>query len=71
MEELPKTVYMFWFKDGDDQWLHAEEEIDGCAEHGEVRLVGKYQLVEVASVSLEVKANVIVTPAETAAVNVQ
>lgn len=59
MPELPKTVYVRWYEEGDDQWLTAEESIEGHAEKNETRLVGVYELKEVVSVELEVKERII------------
>jgi hypothetical protein len=62
--KLPKLVYVFVYKEGkDEEWLNVESTAEGCAEKGEKRLVGVYELKEKITVSLEVKEELIVEKA--------
>ncbi len=60
-ENLPNIVYIYREQDNDNfEYLSAEESVEACAEKGEERLVGVYELKETLVVSLEVKETVLV-----------
>ena len=61
--KLPKLVYVFVYKDGKEEWLNVEDTAEACAEKGEKRLVGVYELKEKLNVSLEVKEELLVSKA--------
>lgn len=61
--KLPKLVYVFVYKDGTEEWLNVEETAEACAEKGEKRLVGVYELKEKLNVTLEVKEELLVSKA--------
>jgi hypothetical protein len=63
MKALPKKVYVYRQVDGDFEFLSAEETAEACAEKGEKRLVGVYELKEKINVTLEVKEEVILNKA--------
>lgn len=61
---LPKKVYVFVVEGSNNEWwLSAEPTAEGCAEKGESRLVGVYELKEKLNVSLEVKEELLVSKA--------
>lgn len=58
-KKLPKTLFAYRFLgSGDDNWINAEECAEDCAERGEKRIVGVYELKSTLAVSLEVKKEV-------------
>lgn len=57
--ELPKVVYVYVHEDGEDFWFNAESDIEGCASPNKKRIVGKYELKELAEIELEIKETVI------------
>ena len=61
--KLPKLVYVFVYKDGKEEWLNVYPSAEECAEKGEKKLVGVYELKEKITVSLEVKEELIVEKA--------
>lgn len=61
--KLPKKVFVYVVKDGDYEFLSAEETAEACAEKGEKRLVGVYELKEKINVTLEVKEELLVSKA--------
>jgi len=61
--KLPKKVFVYVVKEGDMEFLSAEETAEACAEKGEKRLVGVYELKEKLNVTLEVKEELIVSKA--------
>ncbi len=61
--KLPKKVYVWINKDGNEEWLLAETSAEACAEKGEKKLVGVYELVEKINVTLEVKEEILVEKA--------
>lgn len=61
--KLPKKVFVYVVKDGDYEFLSAEETAEACAEKGEKRLVGVYELKEKLNVTLEVKEELLVSKA--------
>lgn len=61
--KLPKKVFVYVVKDGDYEFLSAEETAEACAEKGEKRLVGVYELKEKLKVTLEVKEELLVSKA--------
>lgn len=62
--KLPQKVYVFVNENNDGEtWLTAEETAEACAEKGEKRLVGVYELKEKLNVSLEVKEELLVSKA--------
>ena len=61
---LPKKVYVYIvYGNGNEWWLSAEPTAEGCAEKGEKRLVGVYELVEKLNITLEIKEEIIVSKA--------
>ena len=61
---LPKKVFVFMNIASDGEtWLSAEETAEACAEKGEKRLVGVYELKEKLNVTLEVKEELLVSKA--------
>jgi hypothetical protein len=61
--KLPKLVYVFVHKGGNEEWLNVEDSAEACAEKGEKKLVGVYELKEKLTVSLEVKEELLVSKA--------
>lgn len=61
--KLHKKVFVYVVKDGDYEFLSAEETAEACAEKGEKRLVGVYELKEKLKVTLEVKEELLVSKA--------
>jgi hypothetical protein len=51
--KLPKTIYAYIHKDGNEEWINACKTAEDAAEQGETRRVGKYELVEQAEVELK------------------
>ena len=61
--KFPKKVYVYIHKDGKEEWLNVEETAEACAEKGEKKLIGVYELVERLNVTLEVKEELLVEKA--------
>lgn len=59
MKALPKTLYVKYEQDGDENYLIAGETQRELAEMSETVTVGKYQLIETAKVSMEEKVTVV------------
>lgn len=55
MKKLPKTLFVRREVDGDEIFLVAEEAIRSHCDLEEVRIVGKYELVEQVKLTAEIK----------------
>lgn len=60
---FPELVYIYVHKDGKQEWLNVEVTAEACAEKGEKRLIGVYELKEKLNVTLEVKEELLVSKA--------
>lgn len=53
---LPKTIHAkYEWKNDDDPWLEAAEEIENLVEKDETAYIGEYKLVKVRKANLELK----------------
>ena len=59
--KFPKLVYVYIYKSDKEEWLNVEPTAEDCAEKGEKRLIGVYELKEKINVTLEVKQEITVT----------
>lgn len=60
---LPKKIYVYVENDGEEDFLMTQKNIEDCADAGNNRLVGVYDLAEKLNVTLVVKQEVIVDKA--------
>lgn len=55
LPKLPKTIYVYEEEDDDQKYLVASYDIHDTCDKDEVRLVGKYELVEYGEVTAVVQ----------------
>jgi hypothetical protein len=55
MKNLPKTIFVYRAKDGNESYLIADERKENCAEWGEKRMVGEYELKKTMTIEMVAK----------------
>ena len=62
MKDLPKTIFVRWDEDGNDEpWLNVMEDVADFAVIGETRIIGVYRLVELREIEGVVKNLSVIT----------